>query len=143
MTYVFNFEPEELEESSMARISIGIHSSLSRAFLIMGLLMLMAALGLPAHAENKSQTRFKRIPLQFIAALGDPAATSGTDAQSWGLWRRDPGPRGVMLDRYEQLKAAGGAAPAQWQFDSEDWWLEEHGLIMEKPEFPLAAGKYM
>ena len=24
-----------------------------------------------------------------------------------------------------------------------DWWLEEHGLIMEKPSFPLPAGKYM
>jgi hypothetical protein len=24
-----------------------------------------------------------------------------------------------------------------------DWWLEEHGLIMEKPTFPLPAGKYM
>ena len=24
-----------------------------------------------------------------------------------------------------------------------DWWLEEHGLIMEKPTFPRPAGKYM
>jgi hypothetical protein len=24
-----------------------------------------------------------------------------------------------------------------------DWWLEEHGLIMEKPDFPLPVGKYM
>ena len=34
-------------------------------------------------------------------------------------------------------------APAQWKFDASDWWLEEHGLIMEKPTFPLAAGKYL
>ncbi len=49
----------------------------------------------------------------------------------------------MRLDRYEQLKAAGGVAPAQWKLDSTDWWLEEHGLIMEKPDFPLPPGKYM
>ncbi len=105
--------------------------------------MMMAALGQSACAESEGQMRFKRIPTQFIAALGDPAATSGSDAQSWGLWRVDPGPRGVRLDRYEQLKAAGGVAPAQWKLDSTDWWLEEHGLIMEKPDFPLPPGKYL
>ncbi len=105
--------------------------------------MMMAALGQSACAESEGQMRFKRIPTQFIAALGDPAATSGSGAQSWGLWRLDPGPRGVRLDRYEQLKAAGGVAPAQWKLDSTDWWLEEHGLIMEKPDFPLPPGKYM
>jgi hypothetical protein len=40
------------------------------------------------------------------------------------------------------LKATG-VAPAQWKFDASDWWLEEHGLIMEKPTFPLSAGKYL
>jgi hypothetical protein len=40
------------------------------------------------------------------------------------------------------LKATG-VAPAQWKFDASDWWLEEHGFIMEKPTFPLAAGKYL
>ena len=34
-------------------------------------------------------------------------------------------------------------APSQWKFDEKDWWLEEHGLIMEKPTFPLPAGKYL
>ena len=34
-------------------------------------------------------------------------------------------------------------APAQWKFDASDWWLEEHGLIMEEPTFPLPAGKYL
>lgn len=88
-------------------------------------------------------TRFERIRTQFIAALGERDATSGDNAERWGLWRRDPGPRGVPLDRYDELKAAGGAAPAGWQFDSDAWWLEEHGLIMEQPEFPLPVGKYM
>merc|ERR1712216_769735 len=23
-----------------------------------------------------------------------------------------------------------------------EWWLEEHGLIMEKPDFPLPVGRY-
>ena len=95
----------------------------------------------PALAQT--QTRFRRVATQFIAALGDPDATSGRGAQSWGLWRQDPGPRGVRLDHYEQLKAADGVAPAQWKFDSAEWWLEEHGLIMEKPDFPVPPGKYM
>jgi hypothetical protein len=34
-------------------------------------------------------------------------------------------------------------APAQWKFDAADWWLEEHGLIMEKPSFPLPPGQYL
>jgi len=120
-----------------------IERRLRRALLTMGLLMMMAVLGQSAHAAGKEQPKFKRIPAQFIAALGDPGATSGNGAQLWGLWRVDPGPRGVSLDRYERLKAAGGIAPAQWKFDNTDWWLEEHGLIMEKPVFPLAAGKYL
>ena len=114
-----------------------------RALLAMGLLVMMAALGQSAHAAGKDETKFKRIPTQYIAALGDPGANSGSGAQSWGLWRRDPGPRGVRLGRYEELKAAGGIAPAQWKFDSTDWWLEEHGLIMEKPDFPVPPGKYL
>ena len=114
-----------------------------RALLAMGLLMMMVALGQSAHAQGKDQTKIKRIPTQYIAALGDPGANSGSGAQSWGLWRVDPGPRGVRLGRYEQLKAAGGIAPAQWKFDSTDWWVEEHGLIMERPVFPVPSGKYL
>jgi hypothetical protein len=106
-------------------------------------LIMMAALGQPAQATGEDQTKFKRIPTQFIAALGDPDATSGSGAQSWGLWRKDPGPRGVRLGSYEKLVAAGGVAPAQWKFDNTDWWLEENGLIMETPDFPLPPGKYI
>ncbi len=87
--------------------------------------------------------QFKRIPTQFIAALGEPDATSGTGAEAWGLWRDDPGPRGVPLNKYGRLKDALNIAPAKWTFDKADWWLEEHGLIMESPEFPLAPGKYL
>ena len=90
----------------------------------------------------QSEANFKPVATQFIAALGDPNATSGTGAQLWVLWRVDPGPRGVGLENYEQLKAARGIAPAEWTFDTKDWWLEEHGLIMEKPDFPLPPGKY-
>ncbi len=113
-----------------------------RALLAMGWLM-MAALGQSVQAAGEGQTKFRHIPTQFIAALGNPDATSGSGAQSWGLWRQDPGPRGVRLDSYEKLKATGGVAPAQWKFDSTDWWLEENGLIMEKPDFPFPPGKYI
>lgn len=103
----------------------------------------LLALSPVAGAADKDQPRFKRIPLQFIAALGDPKATSGNNAQAWGLWRVDPGPRGVRLSNYDKLQAAGGVAPAKWQFDSQAWWLEENGLIMESPEFAVAPGKYL
>jgi hypothetical protein len=34
-------------------------------------------------------------------------------------------------------------APARWEFDNTDWWLEEHGVIMESPQFPLPPGRYL
>jgi hypothetical protein len=111
--------------------------SLSRALLAMGLLM-MITFGQLARAET-----FKHIPMEYIVALGDPAASSGSGAELWGLWNQDPGPRGCLLENYDKLKAAGGVAPAQWKFDNKDWWLEEHGLMMEKPTFPLSPGKYV
>ena len=42
-----------------------------------------------------------------------------------------------------RLRWQGDIAPARWKFDSTAWWLEEHGLIMEKPEFPVSPGKYL
>ena len=107
------------------------------------LLVMMSVFGPSVHGAGLDTTKFTRIAPQFIAALGDPNASSGSGAQSWGLWRVDPGPRGVPLARYERLKEVGGIAPAQWKFDGSDWWLEEHGLIMEKPVFPLRPGKYL
>lgn len=86
---------------------------------------------------------FQRVRTQFIAALGAPDASSGNGAQHWGLWPVDPGPRGVSLSRYDRLVNSGGVAPAGWKFDSADWWLEENGLIMEQPDFPLAPGHYL
>ncbi|GAB4414603.1 MAG: hypothetical protein OHK0021_21890 [Bryobacter sp.] len=87
-------------------------------------------------------SKFKRIEPQYIAALADSTARSGSGAETWGLWKLDPGPRGAMLQEYPQLKAKG-TAEAGWKFDAADWWLEEHGLIMESPEFPLPAGQYL
>lgn len=111
--------------------------------LAIGLLLTIAVLSQGVQAANDLPV-FKRIPTQFIAALGKADATSGTGAETWGLWRRDPGPRGVWLTNYDvQLKAAGGVAPARWKFDIEDWWLDENGLIMEKPVFPVPPGKYI
>jgi hypothetical protein len=97
-----------------------------------------------AYASGTGETTFRSVRTQFIAALGDPAASSGSGAQSWGRWRKDPGPRGVRLHNFEQqLVASGGVAPASWKFDGADWWLEENGLIMEQPEFSLPPGKYI
>jgi hypothetical protein len=115
----------------------------SRRLVFTGSFLLMASLLQPGDASGADVSKFRRIEPQYIAALGDTGATSGNGAQAWGLWSQDPGPRGCKLDRYDQLKAAGGVAPAQWKFDSKDWWLEEHGLIMEKPTFPLPPGQYL
>ena len=98
---------------------------------------------LPQQAAAIDFSQFKRIPTQYIAALADPDANAGSGAQNWGLWRKDPGPRGVNLKHFKLLLADGGIAPARWKFDDKDWWLEEHGLIMEAPEFPLPPGKYL
>lgn len=102
-----------------------------------------AAAALPAAAwATVDYRQFKRVPTQYIAALAAPKATSGNNAETWGLWRQDPGPRGVRLKNYDRL-ANGGPAPAGWHLDKNAWWLEEHGLIMEAPEFPMPAGRYM
>jgi hypothetical protein len=93
----------------------------------------------PSHAE----TNFVRIPTQYIAALGDPKASSGTDAETWGLWEVDPGPRGVYLEDYADLVANAAVAPDGWTLDPKAWWLEEYGRLMEAPTFPLPAGQYV
>lgn len=116
----------------------------ARRSLILGGVSVLAALALPTVALSQAApVKFKRVPTQYIAALGDPQARAGNNAQQWGLWAKDPGPRGVELDDFEKLQAKGGLAPANWTFDNKDWWLEEHGLIMEQPVFPLPAGRYL
>jgi hypothetical protein len=114
-----------------------------RTCLLAGMLAATGLLRPSAVAASGINSSFRRVPTQFIAALGDPAASSGTGAQAWGIWTLDPGPRGVALDRFSQLTRAGNVAPANWTFDSTDWWLEEHGLIMEQPAFPVAPRKYL
>jgi hypothetical protein len=116
---------------------------IGRACLATALLVMIAGLSQSVYAAGGGQTKFQRISTQYIAALGDPDATSGNGAESWGLWPLDPGPRGVRLSSLEQLEEAGGVAPARWKFDQTDWWLEEHGLIMEQPTFPIPSGKYL
>ncbi|KAF0116299.1 MAG: hypothetical protein FD150_469 [Rhodobacteraceae bacterium] len=103
-----------------------------------------AVFGLCLSAEGAAaETSFERGPTQYIAALGDSGATSGTGAETWGFWGVDPGPRGVWSTGYAELMANGGKAPAGWQFDAGSWWLEEHGLIMEAPSFPVPPGQYV
>jgi hypothetical protein len=104
---------------------------------VWGVVLALALVG-PAQAE----VAYREVPLQFIAALGGPGETSGTNAQLWGHWEVDPGPRGVWLSVFPAL-AVTKVAPAGWSFDVQDWWLEEHGLIMEAPAFPLAPGQYV
>lgn len=77
---------------------------------------------------------------QFIACSGDPTADHGNDAECWGIWRVDPGPRGLPLQKY---RPGMKSAPAGWNIDASSFWMEEHGLLMESPEFPLPPGRYL
>lgn len=96
-----------------------------------------------ARGGYASQTRYiRRIPLQYIAVLAPEHATSGTGAETWGHWPEDPGPIGVFLKFYNRLRKAGGIGPSGWAFDLDDWWLDENGLIMKAPDFPMPAGEY-
>lgn len=115
---------------------------------------LIAASGVASYSLFQSNvytpSGMQRLPrTQFIAALGDPKASEGIIAEdgSWGLWPVDPGPRGVWLRDYKKdiLESDTGKyrAPAGWTFDPNNWWLEEHGLIMEAPDFPLKEGQYL
>lgn len=130
----FSRNQNEEEESKSV-----LGSDIRRAFLASA----AAALTYNVVGAVATPSGFKRIPTQFVAALGDPDSSSGTGTESWGLWPVDPGPRGVRLAQYSQLESSGGKTAAGWVFDENDWWLEEHGLIMEKPDFPLAPGRYL
>ena len=116
--------------------------TLSRRSFIASSTAAAAAAAFPAAAWAAVDFKqFKRVPVQYIAALAPPDATSGSNAETWGLWAQDPGPRGVRLKAYDRLKS--GTAPAGWHLDTNAWWLEEHGLLMESPNFPIPAGQYL
>jgi hypothetical protein len=134
--------PTPLQRSTIWLPTCGTMLLIGRACLATALLVMMGSVG-QSHAAGGGQPKFQRISTQYIAALGAPNAISGSGAESWGLWPLDPGPRGVRLSRLKQLEEAGGVAPASWKFDQTDWWLEEHGLIMEQPTFPIPPGKYL
>jgi hypothetical protein len=106
-----------------------------------GALVALASLALATTA--RAETTFVPGDTQYIAALGDSSASSGDDARTWGFWQVDPGPRGVWTRNFQELVANAGIAPQGWTFDADAWWLEEHGLIMEAPVFPLPAGQYV
>jgi hypothetical protein len=123
-----------------SRVSSVTQAAVVRVTLLMVVLIVLLQ---SVQAAPGGQMDFQRIPLQFIAAFGAPDATTGNNAQDWGVWPVDPGPRGVRLNRFDRLQQADGVAPAGWQFDTTDWWLEENGLLMEQPEFPLLPGQYL
>ncbi len=135
-------------QTSVPRGDVSAHMSsgqrlIHRVCLATVLLVTITVAAQAVQAADGGQAKFRRISTQYIAALGDPKSTSGNGAQLWGLWPVDPGPRGVKLSRFQSLKDAGGVAPSRWNFDEADWWLEEHGLIMEQPTIPLPPGKYV
>ncbi|MEM7562888.1 MAG: hypothetical protein AAF353_07530 [Pseudomonadota bacterium] len=124
-------------------ISLAFTARQLQVFLLATLIVFAATIELARATNNDGHVTFRRVPTQFIAALGDPNASSGKGAETWGLWEKDPGPRGVWLRNFAQLEDSGGIAPLNWKFDDNDWWLDENGLLMEKPDFPVPPGRYL
>ena len=85
----------------------------------------------------------KNAPIHFIAALGAETATSGSGAQDWGIWYGDPATRSVWLSMYPLVRQMGGFTPANWRIVEDDWWLDENGLVMPPPNFPIPPGRYL
>ena len=105
----------------------------------MGSLVLAAGLQLPVHASAQT-SRSSGASIRSSSRRWETRGHLRQRRAIMGLLEPGPGPARLQLDHYKQLKAAGGVAPAQWKFDAEDWWLEEHGLIMEKPTFRCLLG---
>jgi hypothetical protein len=130
-----NKEPNELRDWKKSPLGQNVRRAFLASSAIAGLQLLVS--------QTYAPSGFQRIPTQFLAVLADANANEG-DAGEFGVWPRDPGPRGVWLDQYQkQLKQHNSIAPAGWRFSDNDWWVEEHGLIMEPPTFPLEAGRYL
>jgi hypothetical protein len=104
---------------------------------------MVAGIALITGVSAQAEATFQPVATQYIAALGDPQRPAGDDAQTWGIWSTDPGPRSIGIGDYAGLLANSNLAPAGWTFDPTAWWLEEHGRIMETPSFPLPAGQYV
>ena len=87
------------------------------------LLFLALASSSTASGYQVDEPQFRRVQTQFIAAAIDPVhgegmkASSGAGTDLWGIWRVDPGPRGVQLREYDELESTGGVAPKGWKFD--------------------------
>ena len=80
-----------------------------------------------------AQVKVRRVRNQYIASLGAPDATSGTGAETWGIWEEDPGPKGVWLRFYKLLRKAGNSAPSGWRID-----IDEPGMLARPPSDHVA-----
>lgn len=105
--------------------------------------MLLGGVALTFAGAARAEDRMVSGPTQYIAALAGPDETSGTGAESWGLWEVDPGPRGVWMRDFGMMQANGYFAPDGWRFDPSAWWVEEYGRIMEAPRFPIPPDRYI
>eukprot|EP00978_Attheya_sp_CCMP212_P012296 scaffold30530_cov43-Attheya_sp.AAC.3 len=82
--------------------------------------------------------------IEYVAALAPSPKDSSGFGETWGLWTMDPGPRGVSSQTYSSLSSNNNnIMPAGWKLDPNDFWIEEHGLLMETPSFPLTSGQYL
>lgn len=134
--------PHDRQQDALLRPARQPGDALSRRSFLAHGTAAAATIALPGAAwADIDFSQFRRVPTQYIAALAPPQTTSGDNAETWGLWRQDPGPRGVRLANLASLE--NGVAPAGWHHDRNAWWLEEHGLLMEAPDFPMPAGEYM
>ena len=54
-----------------------------------------------------------------------------------------PGPARLQAGPLRSIEGGRRRGAVTVEIDAADWWLEEHGFIMEKPTFPLPPGKYL
>ena len=79
---------QEQEIFSQAKSDNLVDDGFSRRdLLVAGIATAATLITVPVVLAQSAETKFRRIPTQYIAALGDPESGSGNNAQEWGLWR--------------------------------------------------------
>ena len=58
----------------------------------------------------------------------------------WGIWREDPGPRGVHITDWSLLEMMGGLAPSGWTFDSKVTMILVIMMMMDDYNVDLRTG---
>lgn len=96
------------------------------------------------HIWKLYKTRIPSCTAHSIHCGRDPQSKEGKGVEKWGVWERDPGPRGISFDQFAQFVDGGKKeAEAGWPIDTEEFWLKEHGVWIETPRYDLEPRRYL